>query len=288
MASRTPAAALGAASALLTLVGCAPVDPGTPSRYATPSAPVCTAQTLATRTPGRWTVGTREHATAPWFIGDRPENGRGFESAVSYAVAGRLGYDASRVSWVRIDPADALAAGPKSFDVAIGLFAHRPAGKRLVDMSSWYYLDRPAVVTLTSSVFARAGSIAELAEARLGATAGSTGLAAATKLTGPTDAPQAYADLDDATRALWRRQIDGLVVDLPTALALARAQPDGVSVAGQLPRAGVPEQFGLVLARDSPLTPCVKKAVDDLRTDGTLLELEKRWLSQATGIPELS
>jgi polar amino acid transport system substrate-binding protein len=288
MASRTTAVALATVSVLLTVAGCAQVDLAAPSRYASPAAPVCTPQTLSTRTPGRWTVATGARAAAPWFVGNRPENGRGFESAVAYAVAGRLGFDATEVSWVRVNPDEALAAGRKPFDVAIDLFAHRPQRKDLVDMSSWYYLDRQAVVTLKSSAFASATGIAQLSEARLGAKAGSTGLAATTALIGPADAPQAFEDLDDARRALWRKQIDGLVTDLPTAFSLAAAQPAGLVVVGQLPRTGVPDQFGLVLEKDSPLTPCVKQVVDDLRIDGSLLELEKQWLVQAAGVAELS
>ena len=285
MASRTAAAT----TVLLTLLaGCSGPAPGTPNVYATPSTPVCTKQTLTTRTPGRWTVGTSPRAAAPWFSAGRPENGRGFESAVAYAVAERLGFAAAEVSWTRVPADEAVTAGAKPFDVGIDLFAHSRERKKLVDMSSWYYLDRQAVVALKGSAFAAADTLAELRNARLGARSGSTGALAAATVVQPATAARLFDDVDDARRALWRRQLDGVVVDLPQAFAMAAAQPDGLVVVGQLPRVGVPDQFGLVLEKGSPLTPCVRKAVDDLRVDGTLLVLEKQWLVEAAGVPELA
>jgi polar amino acid transport system substrate-binding protein len=77
------------------------------------------------------------------------------------------------------------------------------------------------------------------------------------------------------------------VVDLPTAFFMTSAEiKDGVIV-GQLPQVGVPEQFGVVLDKDSPLTACVSGAVDQLRQDGTLAVLEKTWLAGSGGAPEL-
>jgi polar amino acid transport system substrate-binding protein len=289
MVSRTTTVGTGAAGAvLLLLAGCAEPRAGAVSVYATPSVPVCTKQTVATRTPGRLTIGTGDPAVAPWFSRNRPENGTGFESAVAYAVADRLGFAAAEVSWVRVDAKDAVTAGTKPFDVGIDMFAHSPERKKLVEMSSWYYLDRQAVVTLRTSAFADVDTVAALREARLGVLAASTGALAAGDLIRPTGAPRPFDEIDDARRALWRKEIDGIVVDLPSAFAMVAGKPDGLVVAGQLPRVGVPEQFGLVMAKGSALKPCVKKAVDDLRADGTLLDLEKQWLVRAAGVPELT
>jgi polar amino acid transport system substrate-binding protein len=51
---------------------------------------------------------------------------------------------------------------------------------------------------------------------------------------------------------------------------------------GELPKAGIEDEWGLLLAKDSPLTDSVTEAVDELREDGTLAELEKEWLSGLT------
>jgi polar amino acid transport system substrate-binding protein len=288
MASRVTVIAISAASTLLALLGgCAGPQPGAPNIYASPTVPICTKQTLDTLSPGRLTVATGPAPAAPWFTGP-PADGRGFESAITYAVAQRLGFDAGDVRWITVAEDEALAAGPKSFDLAVDLFAHSPARKKLVDMSSWYYLDRQAVVVPAGSTFAAAGSLAALRAARIGARTGSTGQLAVDRLIRPTTTPRLYDSADDVSRALWRRQIDALVVDLPAAFAMVAARPGDLVIAGQLPRAGVPEQFGLVMQKGSSLRPCVKKAVDDLRLDGSLLDLEQRWLMTETGIPELS
>ncbi len=289
MVSRTTTVVTGTAGAVLVLLaGCAEPRAGAVSVYATPSVPVCTKQTVVTRTPGRLTIGTGDPAAAPWFSKNRPENGNGFESAVAYAVADRLGFAADEVTWVRVDAQDAVTDGAKPFDVGIDMFAHSPERKKLVDMSSWYYLDRQAVVTLRTSAFTDVETVAALRDARLGVLAASTGQPAAADLIRPTVAPRIFDELDDARRALWRKEIDGIVVDLTSAFAMVAAKPDGLVVVGQLPRIGVPQQFGLVMAKGSALKPCVKKAVDDLRADGTLLDLEKQWLVRAAGVPELS
>jgi polar amino acid transport system substrate-binding protein len=288
MASRVTVTAIGAATTLVALLGgCAGPVPGRPNVYASPTVPICTKQTLDTLSHGHLTVGTGPRPAAPWFTG-QPADGRGFESAVAYAVAERLGFEAADVRWITVSDSDALAAGPKSFDVAIDLFAHSPARKKLVDMSSWYYLDRQAVVMLAGSAFVDSGSIAELRAARLGARSGSTGQLAVAELIKPADPPRLYDSADDVSQALWRRQIDGLVIDLPAAIAMVAARPAGLVVVGQLPRVGVPDQFGLVMAKGSALRPCVKKAVDDLRVDGSLLDLEQHWLVTGAKIPELS
>ena len=289
MVSRTTTVVTGAVGTVLVLLaGCAQPRAGAVSVYATPTVPVCTKQTVVTRTPGRLTIATGDPAVAPWFSQNRPDNGNGFESAVAYAVADRLGFAAADVSWVRVDAQDVLTGGAEPFDVAIDMFAHSPERKKLVDLSSWYYLDRQAVVTLRTSAYSGVDTLAALRDARLGVLAGSTGQLAAADLIRPTSAPRSFDELDEARRSLWRKEIDGIVVDLPSAFAMVAAKPDGLVVAGQLPRIGVPQQFGLVMAKGSALKPCVKKAVDDLRADGTLLDLEKQWLVRAARVPELT
>jgi polar amino acid transport system substrate-binding protein len=71
------------------------------------------------------------------------------------------------------------------------------------------------------------------------------------------------------------------VVDLPTAFYITSAEIDNAVIVGQLPQpSGQPEQFGLVLDKNSPLTACVSTAVDALRADGTLGRLQDKWLAQ--------
>jgi polar amino acid transport system substrate-binding protein len=291
MVRRDTAAALGSAALLLAaLAGCAPAGNGSPSAgaSASPSANPCPPGALPTRTPGKLTVGTDNPAYEPWFSGNKPENGKGFESAVAYAVADRLGYPAANVTWTRVTFNNAIAPGPKTFDVDINQFSITAERRQAVDFSSPYYLVRQTVITLKASKIAGARTVAELKNARLGAQVGTTSYQAITDLIKPGPKPLVYNSNDDARAALQNRQIDGLVVDLPTAFYMTAAQLDGGVIVGQLPQVGVPEQFGMVLDKDSPLTSCVSAAVDQLRQDGTLAVLEKQWLAGTGGAPELS
>src|SRR5690606_29250508 len=102
--------ALGATVALaLGVLGCAipQVQPQ--------AGPACSSTALPTLDPQTFTFGTDRPAYPPWYIGDDPTNGAGFEAAVAYAVAERLGYAREHVRWVRIPFNTAMAPGPKPF-----------------------------------------------------------------------------------------------------------------------------------------------------------------------------
>jgi polar amino acid transport system substrate-binding protein len=291
MASRSSLAALGGAALLLAaLAGCAPAD-DTPANNATASASgaaACAKDTLRTRTAGKLVVGTDNPAYEPWFSDNKPENGKGFESAVAYAVAERLGYANADVSWTRVTFNNAIAPGPKKYDLDINQFSITPVRKQAVDFSAPYYLVRQTVIALKKNKFAEVGSIAGLIDAKLGAQVGTTSYQAITDVIRPKQKPQVFNSNDDAKKALQNGQIDGLVVDLPTAFYMTAAELDGGVIVGQLPQVGIPEQFGIVLDKDSPLTDCVSRAVDQLRNDGTLAALEKQWLAGAARARELS
>ena len=289
MVSRNTLLPLGGAALLLAIVaGCAPADEtpgGTASASA--SAAVCAPGALSTRTAGKLTIGTDNPAYEPWFSDNKPANGKGFESAVAYQVAERLGYPAADVTWTSVTFNNAIAPGPKAFDFDINEFSITPERKNAVDFSSPYYLVRQTVITTKGSQIAGAKTIADPKAAKLGSQVGTTSYQAITDVIKPSTQAQVFNNNDDAKAALVNGTVDGIVVDLPTAFYMTSAElKDGVIV-GQLAQVGVPEQFGLVLDKDSALTECVSKAVDQLRQDGTLAVLEKTWLTSG-GAPELS
>ena len=291
MASRSTLAALGGAALLLAaLAGCAPADdtPANNTPASASGAATCAKDSLRTRTAGKLVVGTDNPAYEPWFNDNKPENGKGFESAVAYAVAERLGYANADVSWTRVTFNNAIAPGPKKYDIDINQFSITPERKQAVDFSAPYYLVRQTVIALKKNKFAEVGSIAGLIDAKLGAQVGTTSYQAITEIIRPKPKPQVFNSNDDAKKALQNGQIDGLVVDLPTAFYMTAAELENGVIVGQLPQVGVPEQFGIVLDKDSPLTDCVSRAVDQLRNDGTLAALEKQWLAGVAGARELS
>jgi polar amino acid transport system substrate-binding protein len=285
MASRSRLVALTLAGAVVAAIaGCAPQDEPTPTVTAAPS---CAKDSLPTRTPGKLTIATDQPAYEPWFRQDKPDNGEGFESAVAYAVAEKLGYARGDVTWTRVKFDTAIAPGEKTFDFDINQFSITDERKQAVDFSAPYYLVRQTVIALKSSKIAGRTSLADLRGAKLGAQVGTTSYQAITEVIKPTAKPQVYNSNDDAKKALQNGQIDGLVVDLPTAFYITGAEITDAVIVGQVPQVGVPEVFGLLLDKNSPLTRCVSGAVGQLSEAGTLRELEQKWLAQVAGAAEL-
>lgn len=272
------------------VVGCAPQPEGKPSgkdgKDGTEQA--CAPGGLDTEVAGKLTVGTDKPAYEPWFSDDEPSNGKGFESAVAYAVAERLGYDRDAVVWQTVPFNSSFAPGAKKFDFDINQVSVSESRKKAVAFSSGYYDVRQAVVALKSSKAARATSVADLKDVKLGAQVGTTSLDFINDLVKPAQRAAVYQKNDFAKSALKSGQVDAIVVDLPTAFYITGAEVPEAKVVGQFANSSdKPEQFGLVLDRESTLTSCVSDAVDALRADGTLAALEKKWLSEAVDAPVL-
>lgn len=281
--------ALLAASGLV-LAGCAaPKDEGSGgSGSAEPTGTSCSPASMKTITSDTFTIGTDNPAYAPWFEDNKPANGKGYESAVGYAIAKQLGYKRSQVKWTKVPFNLATTPGKKKFDIDLNQVSISSARAKAVDFSSGYYDVTQAVVTTKGSPIADASSVKALRSAELGAQVGTTSYTAITGQIKPSSKPAVFDTNDQAVQALKNKQIDGIVVDLPTAFYMTAAQVTGGKIVGQLPASGgKTEQFGAVLTKGSSLTPCVTKAVDALRADGTLKKLSKTWLTRQ-GAPTLS
>ncbi len=270
---------------LIATTACAPADNTSSGTSSSPTPQKCAKDSLVTLTKGAITFGTDQPAYPPWFIDDDPANGKGFESAVAYAVADKLGYAKEDVKWVRVPFNAAIAPGPKTFDANLNEFSITDERKQAVDFSSPYFNVTQAVVAVKSSPAAQVKTLDGLKGLKLGAQVGTTSYTAA-KAVDPGVA--VFNNNDDAKAALSNGQIDALVLDLPTAFEVQSELTDGIIV-GQLP-AGTEkaEQFGIVLDKGSPLTACVSKAVDDLGNNGDLFKLQKVWLAGAGNAPVLS
>jgi polar amino acid transport system substrate-binding protein len=266
-----------AVAATLALTAC--------SAAGTAATPSATA--LQTLTSGKLTIGTGNPAYEPWVVGDKPESKQGFEAAVAYAVAEKLGFKDSDVVWVRTTFDEAIAPGPKTFDFNLQQYSITDERKANVDFSSPYYETAQTVITIKGSKAASAKSIADLKGLLIGAATGTTSYNAIASVIKPTQAALAFNSNDDAKAALSNGQVDAIVVDLPTALYLTAVELDGGIIVGQLPTATTGDKFGLVLDKNSPLTKSVSAAVDALRADGTLQKLADKWLSGYAGAPVL-
>ncbi|SDK02081.1 ABC transporter substrate-binding protein [Nonomuraea jiangxiensis] len=277
--------AIGALAAAA--VACAPVD-DTATTAAPSASTACTKDQLQLVNAGKLTIGTDKPAYEPWFKDDDPSNGQGFESAVAFAVAGELGFDRTEVQWNVVKFDSAFAPGDKQFDFDVNQVSITPERAKAVDFSKGYYTVKQAVVAVEGSKFAGAKSLAELKDAKIGVQVGTTSLNAVKSVIQPAQEPNVYNEQIDAVNALKNKQVDALIVDLPTAFYVTAAQVENSKIVGQFSSTGgTPEEFGLVMEKGTPLKPCVDKAVDALRSKGELTRIEQEWLGSAAGAPEL-
>lgn len=289
---RSRLAPLVVLAAVTALAACAPADEEaatTPSPTSSGSETVdaCAKENLATQTPGTLTITTDKPAYEPWFVDDAPENGKGYEGAVAAAVAEKLGFTPDEVTWTRTKFDAAIAPGPKDWDFDINQFSITEERKQAVDFSSPYYDVSQAVITTKGSKADGVMSLADLADVKLGAQVGTTSYDAILQAV-PGAKPAVFNTNDDAKQALENGQVDAIVTDLPTAFYITAVELDKGVIVGQLPPSGgEQEQFGLVLDKGSPLTACVSQAVDALRADGTLDQIEQEWLADVAGAPVL-
>ncbi|WP_028045097.1 transporter substrate-binding domain-containing protein [Cellulomonas sp. URHE0023] len=268
-----------AAVVALALAACAPTDES--------SGDAPSDGSLATLTDGILTVATSDPAYEPWVLDNDPSTGKGFESAVAYAVAEQLGFDKDHVTWVSDSFDQIIAPGAKDFDFALNQVSISDERKASLDFSSPYYQTAQAVVTLTGSAAESATTLAALKPLRIGAMVGTTSLTSAQETIAPATPVQVFNDNDQVKQALTSGLVDAIVVDLPTALYITAAELDGGIVLGQLPDSAGGDEFGIVLDKDNPLTSSVSAAVDALRENGTLADLETEWLTDAAGAPVL-
>jgi polar amino acid transport system substrate-binding protein len=256
----------------------------------------CAKDSLALVTAGAFTIGTDNPAyppyflentdgskTEPWELGD-PTNATGFESAVGYAIADKLGFGREEVTWVVVPFANAFAPGPKTFDIDLNQVTDTPERRQTVDLTKGYYFGNQSLVALEGTPIAAVSSTSSLKDYMFGAQVGTTSLDAINTLIQPTNDPQVFDTNDAAIQALGQRSIDGIVVDLPSADYITNVQLDGSTIVGQF-KGGIPEHFSAVLAKDSPLTPCVEAAIDVLINEGTLEALASQFLPFQDAVP---
>jgi polar amino acid transport system substrate-binding protein len=252
------------------------------------AAASCTPATLKTITAKTLTIATGQPAYSPWVLDDKPESGKGFEAAVAYAVAKKLGYTTAQVKWVRTSFDSAIAPGPKTFDFNIQQYSITADRAKVVDFSTSYYKSNQAIVTFKGSKLDGVKSIADVKskKATIGAAVSSTSLDAVEKVLGVK--PQVFNDNAAAVTALKNKQIDGLVVDLPTAFYLSAVEvPNGV-IAGQFANVDKADKgAGLLLAKKSPITACVTQALEAVRSSGELATITTKWLTASAGAPLL-
>jgi polar amino acid transport system substrate-binding protein len=282
------AAAAASVPLLLVTAACAP-QADTPSAATSPtSADQCAHDSLPTLSKGTLTIGTDSPAYDPWFAHNDPTNGKGYESAVAYAVADQLGFDRSSVTWVKVPFNNSYAPGDKNFDFDINQISITPKRAQVVDFSDGYYSAAQAVIALKDSPVAAVTDIADLADYNLGAQTGTTSLSAIRDVIKPAHEPAVFEDTNAAKQALLNGQVDAILADLPTAFYITAVEiPQGTIIGQFQPETGQQEEFGMLFQKGSQLVPCVNQALSTLKGDGTLDQLQQRWLSDVVDVPVL-
>jgi polar amino acid transport system substrate-binding protein len=268
------------------------------SAAAHPTSTAIASAACTTVKSGQLTIGTDNPAYPPWFAGgsktskwkiNDPATGKGYESAVAYAIAKKLGYAKANVAWTYVPFNKAFAPGKKSFDFDINQISYTPARAKVVDFSKSYYDVNQAIVVLKGTKISAIRSVSGLHSFKLGAQLGTTSYGFITSRIKPAQKPAVFPSNAGAVLALKNKQIDGLVVDLPTAFYVTAVQVPNSKILGQFEnRAGATtDRFGVVLQKGNPLTSCVNTAITSLRSSGTLKTLQQLWLAKATGAPIL-
>lgn len=274
---------------LALLAGCASdsSDSNGSSSGQTASLKDCQKGKITTYKDGVMTVGTDSPAYPPYFEDNDPSNGKGFESAVAYAIADRLGFNRSEVEWAVVPFNASYAPGPKKFDFDVNQISITPAREKAVSFSIPYYTANQAVLVTKDSDIGQVSGLDELQDLTIGVQVGTTSLAAVEDQIDPSSAPKVYDNSNDVVSALKQGQVDAVVVDLPTAIYLRDVEVPNSEVAGQFKAPGG-DKWGALLAKDSNLTKCVNAALSAMKDDGTLEEITTRWMSDAASAPELN
>ncbi len=273
----------------LTLAACGGSDSASDTTAAAGGAgnECTTGKTLAE---GTLTIGTGNPAFSPWVENDAPESGEGFEAAVAYAVATAMGFDNANVAWVRTSFDEAVQPGAKNFDFNLQQYSITEERKQTVSFSDPYYSTNQAIVGYADSPAVGATTVEALKELKFGVQSGTTSLQFLVDNIAPTTEPYVYDDNAAAKAALEAKQIDAIVVDLPTALYISAVEIEGSTVIGQFPASDgmAPDQFGLVFDLDNPLVDCVNVALQSIKDSGELATIEQTWLSENISAPVIS
>jgi polar amino acid transport system substrate-binding protein len=248
----------------------------------------CAVEDLALKEPGVLTIGTDSPAYDPWFSGNDPKNGKGFESAVAYALAEELGFAKDDVTWIKVGFNSLFKPGETEFDFDINQISITAARDEKVDFSEGYYSASQAVIALKGSPAAEATSLEELKGFKLGAQTGTTSLTAIREVIQPDEDPAVLDDTNVAKQQLQNGQLDAIVADLPTAFYISAVEiPDSTLVGQFQVEGGETEEFGLLFEQGNELVGCVNLALQTLEENGTLDDIEQEWLADVVSVPEL-
>jgi len=261
---------LGVAALVATLAACGGGgNSSTTTTSATQGAPTLHA--------GKLVVGFDVPAPAFWngqLSGTTLKHPSGFEYGLALDVAKQLGISASNVTFLRAPFATILLAGKKPYDFAMEETTITAQRAKVIGFSSPYF-DANQGVLLAKGV-TKPTSINDLKSLQTCAQAATTGLDWIQHKLRPSKAPRVYsASSSAAFDAVQSGACQALILDVPIIEAQNQKQPGAYGgVVGEI---DTNEGYGAVFAKDSPLIPAVSKAINTLKSNGTIAKLTKQW-----------
>jgi polar amino acid transport system substrate-binding protein len=273
---------LGVAALVATLAACGGGgNSSTTTTSATQGAPTLHA--------GKLVVGFDVPAPAFWngqLSGTTLKHPSGFEYGLALDVAKQLGISASNVTFLRAPFATILLAGKKPYDFAMEETTITAQRAKVIGFSSPYF-DANQGVLLAKGV-TKPTSINDLKSLQTCAQAATTGLDWIQHKLRPSKAPRVYsASSSAAFDAVQSGACQALILDVPIIEAQNQKQPGAYGgVVGEI---DTNEGYGAVFAKDSPLIPAVSKAINTLKSNGSIAKLTKQWFGyDPSKIPVLS
>jgi polar amino acid transport system substrate-binding protein len=273
---------LGVAALVATLAACGGGgNSSTTTTSATQGAPTLHA--------GKLVVGFDVPAPAFWngqLSGTTLKHPSGFEYGLALDVAKQLGISASNVTFLRAPFATILLAGKKPYDFAMEETTITAQRAKVIGFSSPYF-DANQGVLLAKGV-PKPTSINDLKSLQTCAQAATTGLDWIQHKLRPSKAPRVYsASSSAAFDAVQSGACQALILDVPIIEAQNQKQPGAYGgVVGEI---DTNEGYGAVFAKDSPLIPAVSKAINTLKSNGTIAKLTNQWFGyDPSKIPVLS
>src|SRR5262245_50720985 len=226
--------------------------------------------TFTPSTPGVLTVATSLPAPGFWDGPDIDHLTGGFEWGIANELAKRFGLE---VTFVDL-PFDQITQGNLGeADLALAQISTTESRRKLMDFSSPYY---PSNAGALAAEGVELRDLADAKELQWVVIEASTQQSLVDDM--KTDhEPIAVATLDDVLAALADGHAQAALLDLPTALVLAKQHPE-LHVPIQLP---TNEQLAAALPKDSDNTEAVSSAIRALDADGTLDDLAEKYLDPA-------
>ncbi len=221
---------------------------------------------------GKLTVAA-ELGFAPFeYMDEKTGEPVGFDVDVINAVAEKMGLTASYLPNQKFDTLVPIIKQGGKADVSIAAITITDERMESVDFSEPYLDSNQAIVVAKGS--SETEETLNDASKQVVCQGGTTG----DEWIGENLPDAVRVPVDDVTAALTGVQTglyQAMVVDLPVASYMLAQSFSDLQIVKEIPTG---EQYGIAVSKDNPeLTQAVNKALEDMKSDGTMKEIETKW-----------